>query len=206
MAAPALPVARRGKQSIDQAFQGIGRASSTNESISAGVGGRPCRSYVRRRMSVARSATGAGRILAHSSLERMNRSTGVRTQSVCRTPGRGGRRRGFSDHHSPSFTAPAFSCCTDRRRLVTRGLCRRQSNKSKHDHEVNHASLSSANNDAGGSSSEEHQRVLLYSPPHRGRLSQALWCPYSITPARCARGGGLLPFRARPPLVVHLCD
>src|SRR2546430_915780 len=47
---------------------------------SSGVGGRPIRSKLKRRMSVRRSASGESRNLSCSSLARMNRSIGLRAR------------------------------------------------------------------------------------------------------------------------------
>ena len=60
-ATPALAVVWRSQESIDNFFIASGDLSATNASTSAGVGGRPIRSSVRRRISVVRSASGDGR-------------------------------------------------------------------------------------------------------------------------------------------------
>ena len=59
--APAFAVARRGQQPVDQLLVGVrGDASPAKASTSSGVGGRPCRSNVSRRISVRRSASAEG--------------------------------------------------------------------------------------------------------------------------------------------------
>ena len=50
--APALAVVRRGEQPVDDPREGVGDESVRNASTSSGVGGRPVRSKVARRMSV----------------------------------------------------------------------------------------------------------------------------------------------------------
>ena len=53
--------------------------SFTKASVSAGVGGRPVKSYVARRIKVNLSAAGAGERPLDSSLARMKASMGLRT-------------------------------------------------------------------------------------------------------------------------------
>ena len=73
--APALAVVRRLASSRSITFsQASGDVSLTNASISSGVGGRPIRSNVTRRMSVRRSASGANDSPFSCSFARTKRS------------------------------------------------------------------------------------------------------------------------------------
>jgi hypothetical protein len=67
-----------------------GDGSFTKSDTSSGVGGRPIRSNVARRMSASRAAGGDGCILLASSFARTNASTGVFTQLASWTVGTGG--------------------------------------------------------------------------------------------------------------------
>ena len=68
--------------------------SARNASTSSGVGGRPIRSRVSRRISVVRSAGGDGARPSVSSRASTNRSIGFLTQAASRTGGAAGRRTG----------------------------------------------------------------------------------------------------------------
>ena len=74
--APPLAVGGRGEQAVDEPREGVGRSSARNASTSSGVGGRPVRSNVARRISVRLSAGAAGVSPAASSFARMKRSSG----------------------------------------------------------------------------------------------------------------------------------
>src|SRR5262249_33439065 len=65
-----------------------------NRSTSSGVGGKPVRSNVNRRMRTRRSASGACRNPTPSSPARMNRSMGFRDQPASPTSGTSGRPGG----------------------------------------------------------------------------------------------------------------
>ena len=69
--------------------------SARKASTSAGVGGRPVRSSVTRRISVVRSASGDGVSPSASSRARTKRSIGFRGQPASRTVGGAGRRGGL---------------------------------------------------------------------------------------------------------------
>ena len=93
--APALAVMRRGEQAIDLLLVGVGTAVGKEGSRPLSrVGGRPIRSRLARRSSVARSASGEGFKLARSSRSRTNASTGLRTQSGRLVRGAAGRTGG----------------------------------------------------------------------------------------------------------------
>jgi hypothetical protein len=67
-----------------------GDSSFTNATTSSGVGGRPVRSNVTRRISVSRDASDDGLSPFSSSRLRMNASIGLRTQAGCATVGASG--------------------------------------------------------------------------------------------------------------------
>src|SRR5205814_7430364 len=77
--------------------QALSDRSLTKASISAGVGGRPVRSKVARRISVRRSAGGAGVNRFASSFARMKRSIGILHQAAFFTFGSAGRFTGWND-------------------------------------------------------------------------------------------------------------
>ena len=60
VAGAVFAVVRRGEIAVHHALVGVGRVSFRNASSSAGFGGRPVRSSATRRISVRRSASGAG--------------------------------------------------------------------------------------------------------------------------------------------------
>ena len=92
VAAPALAIVRRGEQA-DRPGARRRRAEcrATKASTSSGVGGRPIRSRVSRRIKVTRSASGDGSICSSSSRARRKRRSGCRTQSAFLTGGKVGR-------------------------------------------------------------------------------------------------------------------
>ena len=92
---------------------GVGEGSLMKASTSAGVGGRPVRSKVTRRMSVARSASGEGESPSASRRARMKASMGLRIQAEFFTAGRGGFFTG-TNAQSGSYFAP---CSIQRRRM-----------------------------------------------------------------------------------------
>ena len=106
--APPLAVVRRRQQPVDHLREGVRATSSArNASTSSGVGGRPVRSNVTRRISVARSAVGAPAAgPSASSRARMNRSMGARRPGgVAAPPGRrAGRRAGTPRTPRPAST------------------------------------------------------------------------------------------------------
>ncbi len=80
VAAPPLAVVGAGQQPVDEVFVGVRRAVGQEGSDLAGVGGRPVRSNVRRRIKVRRSASGAGVNPRSSMAASRNRSIGFRGQ------------------------------------------------------------------------------------------------------------------------------
>ena len=70
----AFAVVRRREQPVDEPLVSVGPVSFTKASTSAGVGGKPIRSKLSRRISVRRSASGAGSSCSWASRARMNRS------------------------------------------------------------------------------------------------------------------------------------
>ena len=75
------------------------RVSATKARTSSGVGGRPVRSNVARRINASREASGACETPAASRRASTNRSTGVRTHASSRTAGGAGATSGFQLHH-----------------------------------------------------------------------------------------------------------
>src|SRR5439155_24078322 len=80
-----------------------------------GVGGKPTRSKVTRRIRVARSASSDGLSPRLSKLARTKESIGVRTQVDCRTAGIPGRQSGRSDHQPLELLAAAAGFSSARR-------------------------------------------------------------------------------------------
>src|SRR3954471_23840955 len=77
-----------------------GAVSARNASTSSGVGGRPIRSSVARRISVRRSAGFTGSRPSRSRRARMKRSTSVFGHSAFFTDGAAGCASGWNDHHA----------------------------------------------------------------------------------------------------------
>ena len=96
--ASAAPSARRiaGSRAADRrlARRHPGGSSDGTRRCSSGVGGKPVRSKVSRRRSVARSASGAAAARCASRPARMNASIGFRTQDAFLTSGTAGRSGG----------------------------------------------------------------------------------------------------------------
>ena len=98
--APPLAVAGRGEQPVDQPLVGVrGAGRRANASTSSGVGGRPVRSKVTRRIRVRRSASGEGRIPCSSSPRRTNGSIRFRDHAGSETAGRGRSAAGRNDQN-----------------------------------------------------------------------------------------------------------
>ena len=110
----ALAVARRGQQAIDQlARRRPGERSARKASTSAGVGGRPVRSSVTRRISVSRDGLGRRRqpLALAAGRGRSGRSA-LRGQARRSTAGSGGRSGGSKAQCLPQ----AAPCSIQRRR------------------------------------------------------------------------------------------
>ena len=106
---PALAVVRRLKQVVDHLGEGLRRLVLEECTISVGVGGRPVRSNVTRRINVRLSAGPAGFNPSASSLARIKRSIGERHQSLARTFGNAGSWMTCSDQCLlRSFRSKAF--------------------------------------------------------------------------------------------------
>ena len=88
---PALAVVRRRQQPIHQPLVSVGPRVVQEGVHFRGVGGRPVRSRLTRRISVPRSASGEGLIPSCSRRARMKWSIALRGQTVRVTTGKGGR-------------------------------------------------------------------------------------------------------------------
>ena len=127
----ALAVARRGQQAIHDLLVGVGRLSARKASTSAGVGGRPVRSSVTRRISVRWSASGEGASPSSSSRARMKRSIGfLRPGGVLRLAA-AGESWGGMNAQCGWYAAPssihrlrvAFCCAVSARCDLGGGIC-----------------------------------------------------------------------------------
>ena len=112
---PPLAVAGRGEQAVDHLLVGVGRRVASNASTSSGVGGRPCRSNVARRIRTALGARGLGVSPLASSLAATNLSISFFTQpalAVAFTSGTAGSFGGWNDQwplpSADAFFSPSF--------------------------------------------------------------------------------------------------
>ena len=125
---PALAVTRRGQQAVDQSLVGVRRRSSArNASTSSGVGGKPVRSKVTRRIKVGLSASAAGVRPWLRRAWRMNRRWGFATSRPSlrirdRPVGNDRSANGLERPDAPGQAAVSFDPCGSV--AAARGMCR----------------------------------------------------------------------------------